>query len=107
MIFHVKKDFLISGDGEDIIGHISFKYITAKYIDFEKRIGCWIRLERKNGHLYISDQHPILGETYKVNGKKYTCNQFQNLKDEKSELLLIEIGQGMSILAHTGEIELV
>ena len=105
MIFHVKEDRLISGDGNDTIGHNSFRYITGKYINLEKRLGRYIRLERRSGHLYIIDQYPIVGEKYKLNGKKYICSQFQSLFHKDEEVLLTE-DEGMSILAHTGEIEL-
>jgi hypothetical protein len=101
MIFHVKKDYLIAGNGVDVLTHLSFKYITGKYIDFSKRIGQWIRLERKYGHLYISDQYPIVGEFYRVNKTKYYCESFIN-----NEALLSHSERPLQVIRHVGEIEL-
>jgi hypothetical protein len=101
MIFHVKKDYLIAGNGHDTLSHLSFKYITGKYIDFEKRIGRWIRLERRNGHLYISDQYVVVGDYYRVNNIKYYCESFIN-----NEALLSNSKNPLEVISHVGEIEL-
>lgn len=101
MIFHVKKDILVCGNGVDVLTHLTFKYITAKHIDFTKRIGHWIRLERKFGHLYITDQYPIVGEYYRVNKTKYYCESFI-----KGEALLSHSERPLEVIRHVGEIEL-
>ena len=101
MIFFIGENALISGDGRDVLGYNSFHYITAKYVDFTKRIDKYIRLERKNGHLYILDQHAVAGEFYRVNKTKYYCESFIN-----DEALLSHSENPLKVIVHVGEIEL-
>jgi hypothetical protein len=100
MIFFVRQNYL-ERTFLDKITFESFELLTGKKIDFSKRHGTIISLERRGGHLYIKDEHPIVGEVYKLNGKKYICS----LLTSTSETVLSEIGQKLSIVRHVGEIE--
>lgn len=99
----VSKDIIETENSS--ISFDTFNLLTSKYIDFTKRQNQCIHIYRDNGHIYIYDTTPILGEIYKsnLNNKLYKCSK----NVESGEFILESINKNdpTFIVIHKDEIK--
>lgn len=74
MLGRVDNDLIRFEDGAIVTFNL-FNYLIGKKIDFTKRLGKLISIEKERGHVYVHDYNFLPGEIYGTIGSKlnYKC----------------------------------
>ena len=74
-LYYINSNSLIDDKNNEMVTIDTFKFLTGKNINFEKRPNKVIIVWRLKGHIYISDARFIQGEKYSPANSKlvYRC----------------------------------